>query len=609
MPEDRIQIPQDQLGWINRIVGPITKKFQERAAEVQVEMREGFYKYSLRVNERCGFVKTILSRGELLSVKDFYVSPSLMLGKRILDQGQAIKRVHSRKRMIVTGSAGLGKSIFLKNFAITYGSSANFPLPLFFELRELNETKATIEDSLFKLVNLPKAFLSRQQFEYALQEGLAALLLDAFDEIDFELRDGYEREILQLCIRYPDLQIIITSRPSANDAIESWGPFEHLKLTPFNLNKVEELINKTDEDQTEKEKFIEIVRDKLFDTHESFLSTPLLALIMFLTFQVGGQIPDKLHEFYHRAFEALYYRHDNEKGHYARKRYTSLSRDEFLRMLSAVCAITYFDGHTSSPESEFRKVINSASDIENIKLDSFRFLDDLIESVCLLQKDGTDVLYTHRSFQEYFTATFILNSEVLDTFGLINRLISRQGFDNVVAMIGEMNREFIEKKWVVRWLTLFAEKMADVDCVKRPIEYARYMRFSPVLYENRGTIKFGFLGNDQNSSAVNVIALTLYNERFSASRTARNLLDEKFEQESEKIARYFAERDQLSVADLKKASGMHRVNLLEKDNDVIANTFIAHSFDETRNFLLQLKADIDARHRQKGDGFMSLIRR
>lgn len=447
MPADPtdLNIPTDYNNWISRLVSPLTKKFVDRKEEIDVEMKVGFYKYCLRVQERCGHVKTILSKGELLDIKDFYVSPALKLGKTFHTQETLIKRLDAKKRIIITGTAGLGKSIFLKHLAINYSSTYLRPLPVFFELRELNDNKITIEDMLFKYLNTPKPFMTKAQFDYALQEGVVALLLDAFDEIDFDIREKYEKEIISLAARYPDLQIIITSRPSSNESIEGWGPFEHIRLLPFDLEKVIELINKCNEDPGEKDRFIELVKNRLFDSHQSFLSTPLLALIMFLIYQAGGQIPDKLHEFYHRAFEALYYRHDNDKGHYSRKKYSSVNRDEFLRMISAVCAITYFEGQTVLSDVEFRKKIDSAKGIESVSLDTDKFLDDLIESVCILQRDGTDVVFTHRSFQEYFTAMFILNSEVLDTFGIINRLISRQGFDNVVLMIGEMNREFIEK--------------------------------------------------------------------------------------------------------------------------------------------------------------------
>lgn len=535
----------DQIGWLNKIANPILKKFSERHAEVAVEMRSGFYKYCQRTRERCGIVKTIMSRGERVNIEDFYVSPLVNLGRSNLTHEQLTKRLERTKRVVITGTAGLGKSIYLKYLVMFYTFNSNRPMPIFFELRELNEKNISIEDALFEMVNTPKCFLSRQQFSYALEQGIIAIFLDAFDEIDNDRRARYEKETISFSMRFPDMQIILTSRPSPEEEIEGWGPFEHATLQPFDLERVVDLISKTKEDDSEKERFIKVLRQQLFATHQSFLSTPLLALIMFLTFQTGAQIPDKLYEFYHRAFEALYYRHDTQKGHYTRKSYTDLSRDNFVRLITAICAITYFDGQISPHENEFKKRIEAAKDLEKIEVDTNNVLKDFIESVCLLQRDGLNITFTHRSFQEYFTATFILNSDVLDTFAIINQLISRQGFDNVVKMIGEMNREFIEKKWILRWLDLYLEKVKDIDCNKDLAKYLRFLRYDINIYYTNDGLSFGFTGKNENSGAVGTILHHLYHDEFRNSEFFYIIDEVKAKKNFQDIDKYYMLRDKV----------------------------------------------------------------
>jgi hypothetical protein len=56
--------------------------------------------------------------------------------------------------------------------------------------------------------------------------------------------------------------------------------------------------------------------------------------------------------------------------------------------------------------------------------------------------------FTHRSFQEYFAAVFVTRGPAIDLGALLDNLAARRS-DVVIPMAIDMNRNLIEKEWVL----------------------------------------------------------------------------------------------------------------------------------------------------------------
>src|SRR5690606_17274961 len=100
------------------------------------------------------------------------------------------------------------------------------------------------------------------------------LILDGFDEVNIEYRDKLEQEILYLSNNYHEIRILISSRN--NERFSSWDEFFQYKIEPLDKNKALSLINKLDYDRVVKNAFIDILDKKLYQSHHSFSSNPLL---------------------------------------------------------------------------------------------------------------------------------------------------------------------------------------------------------------------------------------------------------------------------------------------------------------------------------------------
>jgi hypothetical protein len=166
------------------------------------------------------------------------------------------------------------------------------------------------------------------------------------------------------------------------------------------------------------------------------------------------EIPDKMHAFYSQAFDTLFQKHDAQKEQFQRKTYTVLTRDDFKSCLSAFCAMSYLQSIYSFSETALTDTAGAAvtylkqSDTKSFpKLTARQFIDDLCESVCLLQQDGVDFSFVHRSFQEYFAAVFATRHGA-NRKAIFGQFADRFG-DNVMPMAFDMNRDVVEQEWVL----------------------------------------------------------------------------------------------------------------------------------------------------------------
>jgi hypothetical protein len=295
--------------------------------------------------------------------------------------------------------------------------------------------------------------------------------LDGLDEVDFDHRLTVERQLMNLIDSYPKTGIIISSRP--DEHIASWEKFTLYHVQPMKKSQIKELIGRLRYDPAIKSRFTKELDDHLYDKHTSFLSNPLLATMMLMTFDQFANIPDKIHIFYEQAFETLFFRHDAAKqAAFRRRMYTALPINDFKNCLSALCISTYAKEKFSFSEATMLDGIRMALRFEKISCDERDFFNDLLESLCILQRDGLFLSFTHRSFQEYFAAFFISRSPSISLAPLLDRLCLRVE-DNVINMAFDMNRTLIERDWISPKLSELVPKLESLDPKNNLIEISQ----------------------------------------------------------------------------------------------------------------------------------------
>ena len=67
-----------------------------------------------------------------------------------------------------------------------------------------------------------------------------------------------------------------------------------------------------------REQFIAALTPEYFSRLSEFLSIPLLATLMLMTYSDFAHVPQKMYIFYEQAFQTLFYKHDAIKGAFSR---------------------------------------------------------------------------------------------------------------------------------------------------------------------------------------------------------------------------------------------------------------------------------------------------
>lgn len=462
---------------------------------------EGYGPYIRETHDRVSTIKTFVNPSQPVRLLDHFVSPMLISEKsvQITDQ-DLLSKLEKPCRIVISAMAGYGKSVLMRYIALQSFENPNGRLPLFVELRELNRITSPNILSYIHSVYKREGKFAQDVFTKGLEAGAFTLILDGFDEVNYDIRSDLESQIIEIAQNYRKTPIIVSGRP--DEKFSSWRAFQTYQIAPMTKDQIIELVSKLEYTPLVKDKFLEKIGDGLFELHESFLSTPLLATLMLLTFEQYANVPDKMHLFYANAFETLFYRHDALKELYDRKRKSNLRVDELSKIFAAFCMISYVRQNVEFTKQQFLTLICEALSYQIYAVDPEELLFDLTESVCLIQKEGPSYSFVHRSFQEYFSAVFLSScaEDVRDQF--LDSVTVRY-WDNVLPMLFDMAADQLEPTWVASRLDNF---IGRVDASQHPEMYYIKSRFKSIIIVKRNdSIAFNHLGEGRDSHLLNTV--------------------------------------------------------------------------------------------------------
>lgn len=441
---------------VSRVTNKFATAWRGTKAKATALFLAGYGEYVKRTYARCAQVKTILYRHRPVPLRSHYVEPHLKSGNAKATEQDLVSLIGKSARIVLIGTAGLGKSFLIKNLLLRSVESDIEKVPVFFELRNLNGEggPTSLVDAIFNSIAGVFPDAGKDVFLKSLKHGNFAFFLDGFDEIDYKQARRYEKELLQMARAYPGNSYIVTSRP--DQIFSAWEEFSIYTVQRMTKSQIIDLIKKIEYDPLVKEKFAHRIEAGLYEKHREFLSNPLLATIMLLTFEQIADIPEKIHVFYQLAFETLFNRHDTMKELYTRERYVKISIDEFKRVLGAFCLISYLRQQFSFSEAQAHAIAAEAIELEGdncSKADNVNFINDLLMSVCFLQRDGNELRFAHRSFQEYFCAFYVCLCDPENMPKILDEIVSRAVLDSTLTLVRDMNSDIVDKYWTSSRLT------------------------------------------------------------------------------------------------------------------------------------------------------------
>lgn len=460
---------------------------------VQVSLKTAYKEYLSNTQEKYSKAKSFFIRNQSVDLYYYYVPTGVQCGKNNFPSPSFKDLIEHSKKIVVVGTGGCGKSVLMRHLVLDCIKDKQYS-PILIELRDLNSDEPKLDQVISDTLDTYGFNISGDYIEKAKKAGHFCFFLDGYDEVNYKLRKKLVKDIKRLSTKYKNCPIILSSRP--DDVFNGIEELSIFKVMPLNLDSATNLINKLPFDNEIKEKFAEDLKNGLFEKHESFLSNPLLLSIMLLTYGENAEIPSKLSIFYNQAYEALFQRHDANKGGYSRGRLTELDIQDFSRVFSLFALQTYEKRLFKMPRTECLEFIKKSRDNLQHDFPPEDYLQDLLSAACLLIEDGLDVAFSHRSFQEYFVAIHISNAAPDIQEKLINRYCKNINSDNVMYLLFELNPDLVERVLLLPKL----KKLFGEIGVKNKVGITHASKYIKRVYESLNVDKDRLTATVKNSN-------------------------------------------------------------------------------------------------------------
>ena len=151
---------------LNAIFGSISK-FRDA-------LRLNFSDYLYSAVDRTSHVKTLLHRDDRVSLFSIYVETYLKSGAKVLRDNKVISEMRQSRAILIIGSAGAGKTMFIRYAFLQLVEGGFGKIPIFIELRGFNSPEYKdnhdLTQFLYDLVVRPGAVLTKDQFNDCLRE-------------------------------------------------------------------------------------------------------------------------------------------------------------------------------------------------------------------------------------------------------------------------------------------------------------------------------------------------------------------------------------------------------------------------------------------------------
>lgn len=394
--------------------------FVDRENKEQIDTKYAYEDYLAKVYDTYSKSRTIVYGDKEKELSSFFVPvdlrfayASMNLRRASVSFGSSVSTrniaeiLKNDGKLIITGIGGMGKTMLMKHFCIN-AIENGYQVPVFISLRRFssqNVENAPFEKLIFDQLKVFGFKLEYKYFEYSLESDRYLFLFDGYDEISSAKKAAVAFALSDFAKRYSKNSFIISSRDI--EEIYSLDGFLITKIAPMNLEQAVQLIGKLDDFAYEsKKRFIDDLKNNLYNQYNSFASIPLLLSILFLTYHVNTKLPETLSEFYEKAFETLMFQHDRRKLGFERVFKSGLSYESFRKIFIYFCFITYFKEDYSFVYRSLTEYLSTVSKKMKVDFDSGAYIDDMVNISCMLIKDGQEYVFLHRSFQEYFAAYY-----------------------------------------------------------------------------------------------------------------------------------------------------------------------------------------------------------
>lgn len=351
-------------------------------------------------------VKAFWQRDKEVPLSSFYYPSKVTFDRGVTKNISSLRDFPSSGNFVIQGTIGQGKSIFLRYLCVQELKEAGSSrIPVFLELRTL--TNEGLLKALFAAMDRLGFVVNDSLFEFYAESGKIVILLDAFDETDASLIKETIRDLEGLSEKYSQLQIIITSRPDSE--IQNSRLFRVVHLAALTPNDHEPFFKRIGIKDDNARKLLHAIKSSSSEIM-GLLTTPLMLTLLTIVYQAESSIPNELPDFFDSLFQTLFTKHDKSKPGLVRTQKSGLGERRLQQLFQGFCFSTLqLLSKTVLSNEEFHKILEQAFKHTDIQCDPEGFKHDVIKVVCLMQEDGYELHFIHKSVLEFYAASFVRN--------------------------------------------------------------------------------------------------------------------------------------------------------------------------------------------------------
>jgi hypothetical protein len=382
----------------------------KRLARFRLFWRIALQRYRQSLEKTYCELKIPFRQSRPLQMQDVYVPLRVDGGDK--KQVDAYQTIQNKKRLVVLGDPGSGKTMLLRHVAFTYARQRlddfqDQPIPVFLELNRVESAGNSLLVALTKALenhNFPKA----ERFLISKLENQSLLiLLDGLDEVNAQARHALVNQIKDLDQKYRGNRIIVTCRKAVyqSDYLDAWVD-QKLEIIEFSDQQLQRFMTSWQKDMPA-EKSIEHFFRTLQERPQimALARNPLLlTMVAYLYVDTEFALPHSHSEFYSRSTDLLL-----DQWHGKRNYYEAKYKRAVLQRLA------WFN-QTKTGNSRERRTMEWTEVLDEIRAilpnwtlkteDAQPLLDEIVQrSGLLIAIDGgTRYIFTHLTLQEYFAA-------------------------------------------------------------------------------------------------------------------------------------------------------------------------------------------------------------
>ncbi|WP_436759130.1 NACHT domain-containing protein [Streptosporangium sp. V21-05] len=491
--ESRVSSVEDRLATLGQQVSSVLARLPARSLDAP----SGTWDDDEFLRRYLGHVSTTLDEVELFGVRVESYRPRATLSVAYislnaypddLDRGEALPRVRfaeltgavahrepvtSRvesalgrfRRVLLRGGAGSGKSTLLRWLAVTAARGGltgdlagwNGSVPFVIKLRSHGEGRLPAPEDFLADVARPVAGLMPEGWAHrVLGSGRALLMVDGVDELSPRHRPAVRQWLDGLLAAYPEIRVVVTSRPAAADArwLEGEG-FSSVTMEPMTPVHLRELVRQwhtamrgsgnlpfADEKLDEYEGAL-LARFESSPYLRTLASTPLLAaMLCALNLDRDKQLPRNRMGLYAAALELLLQRRDAERGVVSE---VVLEPEQKVRVLQDLAWQLGVWGRSElSRATALRRVEEKIRTMPRVGCTAEALLDHLLQRSGVIREPVSGRIdFVHRTVQEYLAAKQAADDA--DVEPLIERAHLDQWRETVVMAAGHANAPLREE--------------------------------------------------------------------------------------------------------------------------------------------------------------------